>query len=998
MDDLYQNAYGESLEDIGDKMAYIKQVTGETDPSKIKELAENAMTLEDTFGSDFNETIQGVDALMKHFGIDSKKAFDLFAKGSQNGLDTTAELGDNINEYAGNFKQAGYSAEEYFQLLENGMNNGAKGLDQVNDSINEVKNRLGDGTIEKNIKLFSDGTKSAFKAWQNGKGTMKDVINSIVKDINNCEDEQEALTMAATAFGSLGEDANLKVVKSLTAVGTTFDNVSGSMEEMKNIRYDDVGTQFTELGRKLQFELLTPLAEKALPYFQKLGDYAIDNLDKIVNALTVVGTVLGTVFAVNKVATFAQSLTTLATTFGLVKTATDAANTSTLALNASWLASPAGAATVAIAGLTAAVIYYGQKQDEAIEKEYGLSEAQQESIEKAAQLKKSYNQMSEARKTANANVESEFDHITELKNEYNSLIDKNGKVKKGYKDRAEFIKSELASALGLERGELQKLIDKNGQLSDSIDDVIKKKKAEATLTANEAAYTEAIQKRSDALSAYQESLTTLEDAEKKYSETKAAVNKVMENYQALMQGNADEAYTYLMGQQKIIDANDKAKESYEKAKKGVEDAEDAYVGYNTTIKNYEGLSSAVISNDTGKIEDALKNMQNDFITAETGTRSSLERQVENTRKTYEDMVSAINSGTPGVTQAQVKAAAKMVEAAQKELAKLPPETGKLGQMSGKSHADGIESTMGLNEIAGMDISKAADTGLKYADTESTGKKKAEQYANGATSMKKVVEFGAVTLSDVLNAGLASANTNETGQAKATQFERGAGTRNGSVRGTGENLSNSLNTGLGSVNMTGTGEQKTNQFNKGVGSVGTYNTGKDRAKDAKNGLASVDAHSTGNNFTAGFKNGMGNGSAAKSIWSTAWDLGKKALSALKKSIKEGSPSKETAISGKWFVLGFANEIADMTKVAVKAAREMGEATTSELNKVEMPALNKGVTSSARSINTAGRGVQGAQGQAASVVNNFTQNNYSPKALNRLEIYRQTRNQLSAMGGS
>lgn len=998
MDDLYKNAYGESLEDIGDKMAYIKQVTGETDPSKIKELAENAMTLEDTFGSDFNETIRGVNNLMQHFGIDSKKAFDLFAKGSQTGLDYTGELGDNIAEYGGNFQQAGYSADEYFQLLENGSKNGAYNLDKVNDSINEVKNRLGDGTIEKNIDLFSKGTKLAFKAWKSGKGTMKDVINSIVKDINNCENEQEALTMAATAFGTMGEDANLKVVKSLTTVGNTFDNVSGSMEDMKNIRYDDVGTQFTELGRKLQMELLKPLAEKALPYFQKLGDYAVENLDKIVSAAAVLGGVLGTVFAVNKMATFTQSLTTLATTFGLAKTATDAANTSTLALNASWLASPAGIATVAIAGLTAAVIYYSQKQDEAIEKEYGLSEAQQESIDQSAQLKKSYDQMSEARKTSNANIDSEFTHIADLKNEYNGLIDKNGKVKKGYEDRAAFIKSELASALGLEQDELQKLIDKNGQLSDSIDDIIEKKKAEATLNANEAAYTEAIQKRSEALNTYQESLTTLEGAEKKYAETKAAADKVMENYQILLKGNADEAYTYLMGQQKIIDTNDKAKESYDKAKKGVENAEEAYVGYNTTIQNYEGLSAAIISGDTAKIGDALKNMQNNFITAETGTRSSLEKQVKNTRQTYEDMVQAINDGTPGVTQAQVKAAAKMVEAAEKELAKLPPEAKDGGEKSGKAHADGIEDTKTDNETAGKDVSEAANKGLKYADTKSTGQKKAEEFGNGATSKKKVVEFGAVTLSDVLNSGLASADTKSTGQSKASQFDSGAESKSGTVKSTGKTLSSSLNAGFGSIDMTGTGSQKTTQFNKGAGSVGTFGTGAGRAKEAKKGLASVDTKSTGNNFTAGFKNGMSKGEASKSIWSTAWDLGKKALNALKKSIKEGSPSKETAVSGKWFVLGFANEIADMTKVAVKAAREMGKDTVDELNKVEMPTLNKGLTSSARSLNTAGRGAQSAQGQSGGVVNNFTQNNYSPKALNRLEIYRQTRNQLSAMGGN
>ena len=35
MNDLYKNNFGESLQDIGDKMAYVKQVTGEVDPSYI---------------------------------------------------------------------------------------------------------------------------------------------------------------------------------------------------------------------------------------------------------------------------------------------------------------------------------------------------------------------------------------------------------------------------------------------------------------------------------------------------------------------------------------------------------------------------------------------------------------------------------------------------------------------------------------------------------------------------------------------------------------------------------------------------------------------------------------------------------------------------------------------------------------------------------------------------------------------------------------------------
>lgn len=148
---------------------------------------------------------------------------------------------------------------------------------------------------------------------------MKDVINSIVGDITKCTDEQEALNMAATAFGTMGEDANLEVVKSLTTLGTSYNDVKGTMEDLKEIRYDDVGTRFKELGRTLKTEMLIPMAEKAIPYFEKFGDYAIKNTDDVIRILKILGITLGTVFVINKVATFANSVKSLATTFGLLK-------------------------------------------------------------------------------------------------------------------------------------------------------------------------------------------------------------------------------------------------------------------------------------------------------------------------------------------------------------------------------------------------------------------------------------------------------------------------------------------------------------------------------------------------------------------------------------------------------------------------------------------------------------------------------------------------------
>lgn len=346
MTDLYKNNYGESLQDIADKMAYVKQATGEVDPSKLKELTENAITLEDTFGSDFNETIRGVKNLMEQFGLDAQTAFDLFAKGSQEGLDYTDELGDNVAEYAGNFKQAGYSAEEYFQLLANGTKGGSYNLDKVNDSINEIKNRLADGTIGDAIGSFSKDTQTAFKNWQAGKGTMKDVIDSIVKDISTCTSEQDALTMAATAFGTMGEDANLDFVKSLTTVGDEFTDVKGKMDEVKDTKYSDVGNQFQEIGRMIKTELIQPLVDTAMPAIQAFAQFVIDNFPVLGPIIAGVGAAFGVL---------AAALGIQALINGVQK--------AFVLLNTTMLANPIVLIVAAIAGLVVAFVTLWNKSE-----------------------------------------------------------------------------------------------------------------------------------------------------------------------------------------------------------------------------------------------------------------------------------------------------------------------------------------------------------------------------------------------------------------------------------------------------------------------------------------------------------------------------------------------------------------------------------------------------------------------------------------------------------
>ena len=278
--EVYGAGVGESMDAVAEAVIMVKKNLGELSDTDLTNLTRQALTLEELYGIDMNETLRGVNSLMKQYGLTAQEAMDYIVRGTQNGLDKTNELGDNLSEYAGKFEQAGYSASEYFQLLQNGLEGGAYNLDKVNDAINEVTTRLADGTIGDSLDLYSEKTQELFFAWQNGEATQKQVIDSIVSDIGSCTSQQEALNMAAKAFGTMAEDGNLKFITSLTSVGETYDSVTGSAENL----FAQTQTPMQEMEantRKLQ-QALVPLGEKIV----ELANVVLPPLVAIITAVS----------------------------------------------------------------------------------------------------------------------------------------------------------------------------------------------------------------------------------------------------------------------------------------------------------------------------------------------------------------------------------------------------------------------------------------------------------------------------------------------------------------------------------------------------------------------------------------------------------------------------------------------------------------------------------------------------------------------------------------
>lgn len=473
MEDLHNNNYGDDINDVAQSMALVKQYTGELDPSKLESMTENGIAMRDVFDMDLSETIRGVDALVKNMGLTSDEAFDLMAKGAQNGLDKSGELSDNIAEYSQLWGQAGFSAQEMFAILDNGLDSGAYNLDKVNDFVKEFTISLADGRIEENLNSFSSGTQSLFYQWKSGKATAKDVFYSVIQDLNSATNQQEALTLASNTWSALGEDNAMKVIASLAETNTAYDNVKGTMESIKDIKYDSLESRFTQLGKKFQTQVGVPIAEKALPAIEDGLDAVIENMDSLVPAIGGVVASVGTFKATMKLATVAQAL-----------------------FNTTVSATPIALMVTAVAGAATAIGVYAESAGDASKDVADLADQSQRLSDKANEVSESAQDMITSYADSSAEIEAQGEYAKTLAERIETLADKTGRsneetqVMQGYIAELNELVPDLNLAYDDQAGKLN-------MASDALEDYLNNSQKNIEMDALKGQAIELIKKRSE---------------------------------------------------------------------------------------------------------------------------------------------------------------------------------------------------------------------------------------------------------------------------------------------------------------------------------------------------------------------------------------------------------------------------------------------------------------------------------------------------------------------
>lgn len=196
-------------------------------------------------------------------------------------------------------------------------------------------------------------------------------------------------------------------------------------------------------------------------------------------------------------------------------------------------------------------------------------------------------------------------------------------------------------------------------------------------------------------------------------------------------------------------------------------------------------------------------------------------------------------------------------------------------------------------------------------------------------------------------------------------------------------------------------------------------------------------SSGSYLMAGLRDGI-NGNAGGAI-NAAYNVGVRVVQALNSATGVQSPSREAMKTGRFFDMGLMIGVTKYASVALLAAKNLGEDMVDEINpivesldflngfepvitpQIDTSYVDKGIARlesgfdglGTLPINMQGRYMASAfkamttrklmdediqNGiQKSQIVNNYdlTQNNYSPKALSRIDIYRDTRNQFTRL---
>lgn len=413
IESVYKNNFGEDQENVAEAIALIKQNLNDLDDTKLQDVVENLFTLEDTFGFDYTETLRAAKMLIDQFGISADEAFNLIVQGAQNGLNKNGDLLDSINEYSVHYKQQGYSAEEFFNSLENGTAAGTFSVDKLGDAMKEFGIRSKDTatTTQEGFELIgldADTMRSKFAA---GGESARQATDETLNALFGLDDQVKQNQAGVDLFGTMWEDLGIDGVKALMDVKGSADKTKTSMQDIKDIKYSDIESDWESLGRTIKTDIISPIGKDLYPIAKKAISWTSEHLDDLEIIIEGLAKQVAIVWGAKKAQELTTGITNLIGTYKTLTTATNIATTAQEGLNTAQALNVIGVITTLVIGLISAVQTYN-------ELEWSNSEAGKF----CAELDKAKEKLEETTQGITDTLKNTLDSINNLYTD-NTLID-----------------------------------------------------------------------------------------------------------------------------------------------------------------------------------------------------------------------------------------------------------------------------------------------------------------------------------------------------------------------------------------------------------------------------------------------------------------------------------------------------------------------------------------------------------------------------------------------
>lgn len=928
---------------------------------------------------DLLDTINEYSVHYKQLGYDANEFFNSLENGSKAGTFSIDKLGDAMKEFGIRSKDTTSSTQEGFTLLGYGAKASAEDIQKAKDEVAKLEKNLyyakeeqkgfNDSTSEltkqKNadkIEQYSEALKTAKENLANlesaGKGTKgsiedlqkrfakggdsaKSATSEVLKALFEMDDKVKQNQAGVDLFGTMWEDLGIDGVKALMKVNGSADKTKNTMKKIKDIKYDDVEADWASLGRTVQTDVINPIGKSLFPEVKKLCNFASKHTKDIIPTLKIVGSLVGGIWVGKKTTAVVSGVQSLIGAYKSLRVATETAKIAQDGLNLAQKSNAIGIVVGLAATLVGSLWSIASANDEAKESQDKLNEAHEQAQEEIKELKDANDEYVQSKKDAASEVESEFQYYDNLWGELQGIVDQNGKVKKGYEDRAKFITNELSRVTDDEITWNGNVIKSYKDLKGSIDDALESKKALAMLSATEDAYQTAVSGLAGAKTDSVNQYAVVHKNKIDVSNAKDSVNSLQihdtkaENvaWWAYENKNIDKhtlgvINAYSKGEkvdeeelsvaQSRIKALETAYDQELKKRKNVlsqresdlEEAEAKYkeyqnklVNYNTTIQNYENLTAANAKGNTEEIKAAMSDVANSIVTYTTGTKDTLEQQVNDFKTNAENLRTAYKDGVEGVTKDQVEEAEELQERAEIELAKYNDMYGTLAAIA-TGKADEINAQQQKIKEGFID----AETGSKESLE--------NQLANFTANYELL---------------------------KTAMDENQPGVTQKMVDNAHE-LVNKATVELNKLEPNGekAGKNGTESTSKGIGDKDANKKVDDSCKSLVNRIFDNFSgvydkfYEEGKNLVQGYMDGAG--SLSDKLFKSVEGLAGLSLSTLKKTQDSHSPSRKTRKLGRYFGEGYRLGIEDEIDETQKTARSLSSRTLSALDGDPIGAIN------------------------------------------------------------